>query len=80
MQKRGCKLVIDPCIPSDWPGFSATFTHGATRYEISVENPARVCRGIVGLELDGVALSDRSGIRLMDDGQVHQVRVVLGGV
>ncbi len=80
VQKRGCKLIVDPCIPSDWPGFSATFMHGTTRYEVSVENPARVCRGVAGLELDGAALSDRSGVGLVDDGQVHQVRVVLGGV
>jgi cyclic beta-1,2-glucan synthetase len=79
IQQRGCRLVIDPCVPSDWPGFSATFMHGATRYEIAVENPARVCRGIAGLEVDGKALTDRSGVALVDDGQVHQVRVTLGG-
>jgi cyclic beta-1,2-glucan synthetase len=80
IQLRGARLVIDPCIPSDWPGFSATFTHGSARYEITVENPARVCRGIAGLALDGVAIADRSGVPLVDDAQVHHVRVTLGGV
>jgi cyclic beta-1,2-glucan synthetase len=75
---RGSRLVIDPCIPAAWPGFSVTLRHGAASYEIAVENPRGVCRGVEVLELDGVALADRSGVPLVDDAQVHRVRVVLG--
>jgi cyclic beta-1,2-glucan synthetase len=42
-----------------------------------VQNPARRCRGVATVELDGVAVS-RQAIPVRDDGQVHQVRVVLG--
>ncbi len=78
IQLRGSRLVINPCIPAVWPGFSATFRHGTGSYEIAVVNPNAVCRGVVSLELDGTALSDFSGIPLADDGKVHSVRVTMG--
>jgi cellobiose phosphorylase len=84
-RKRGDTLHLDPCIPKAWPGYEIVFRHhGArgqiTRYEITVENPHRVCRGIAGVELDGAPLPDRGidGIGLVDDGKTHRVRVVLG--
>ena len=50
-----------------------------TRYEIAVENPAGVSRGVKGAELDGVEIADAAArIPLADDGGVHRVRVVLG--
>ena len=76
--RRGSRLSIDPCIPRAWPGFSAVFRHGSGRYDIVVENPNGVCRGVVSLELDGAMLADRSGVVLADDGAVHRVRVILG--
>jgi len=79
LRVRGARLVLDPCIPSGWPGFTATYQHGAARYEIVVDNPARVCRGVATLELDDVDLSDRTGIPLCDAPGTHHVRVVLGG-
>ncbi len=78
IQPRGSRLVINPCIPAAWPGFSATFRHGAGSYEITVVNPTGVCRGVAALELDGVALADRSGVPLTGDGSVHTVRVTMG--
>ena len=44
---------------SAWTGrvSASTFRYHATRYEINVENPAGVCRGVVTAELDGVALA-----------------------
>ncbi len=75
---RGDRLILDPCIPSNWPGFSATLRRGSARYEITVENGAGVCRGVQRLELDGVSLVDLSGIPFADDRRTHRVRVVLG--
>jgi cyclic beta-1,2-glucan synthetase len=51
---RGARLVIDPCIPHAWPGFSMAYRYRTTRYEIVVENPHRVSRGVSSLGLDGV--------------------------
>jgi len=70
-------LCVDPCIPSAWDGFRIVRQFRGTTYQIAVENPTHVCRGVSGIWLDGKPLQ---GALLPDvrDGQVHQVRVVLG--
>ena len=75
----GGKLRIDPCIPGSWPRFEITLRHGASRYEVVVENPQGVQRGIASAELDGVAIAGRPlSIPLLDDGAPHRVTVRLG--
>jgi cyclic beta-1,2-glucan synthetase len=79
LRVQGQQLVVDPCIPSAWPGFEMTLRHRSARYEIAVENPGGVCRGVARVELDGVALAEgRLRVDLVDDGATHRVRVVLG--
>jgi cyclic beta-1,2-glucan synthetase len=78
-RQHGTTLLIDPCIPRTWPGFVIAFRYKSTRYDIQVENPAGVCRGIGRAELDGVTQpGDRARIPLADDGATHHVRIVLG--
>ncbi len=72
------RLMLDPCIPKKWKGFTIAFRHRSARYDIVVENPRGVTRGIAVLELDGAPLHDRTGIPLVDDGKTHRVRAVLG--
>ncbi len=51
----------------------------SARYEIAVENPNGVNRGVAHAELDGTTLTDgATRVPLADDGQVHTVRVILG--
>jgi cellobiose phosphorylase len=68
---------MDPCIPSAWSEFTISWRIGATRYEISVSNPRRRCRGIAEATLDG-APADPRAIPIADDGRTHVLRVVLG--
>ena len=81
---HGNTLTIDPCLPKAWSGYEIVFLHRssrhtATRYEITVENPRHVSRGVVCAELDGVEIAKGiARIPLVDDGQVHRVRVELG--
>jgi cyclic beta-1,2-glucan synthetase len=77
LTRRGATFALDPCIPASWPGYSMTWHFGHARYEINVTNPDRQCRGIAQATLDGTAV-DASAIPLMDDGRVHEVRIVLG--
>jgi cyclic beta-1,2-glucan synthetase len=58
---RGATLYLDPCIPKHWPGFRVSLRFGATRYEIGVENPDGVNRGLASLQLDGKALPPGRG-------------------
>ncbi len=75
---RGTTLVIDPCIPKRWPGFSISFRHRSARYEIRVENPEGVSRGVSKVVLDGATLPAGAAIPLADDQRVHNVQVILG--
>ena len=74
----GARLTIDPCIPRAWPGFTIAFRHRATPYEIVVENPHGVSRGVSTAEVDDVPVDGHAGIPLTDDGKPHRIRVVLG--
>jgi cyclic beta-1,2-glucan synthetase len=75
---RGTKLCIDPCIPRHWPGYSMHFRYHGAVYDIAVENPRRVNRGVMLIELDGKTLTAREDIPLLDDGAEHRIRIVLG--
>jgi cyclic beta-1,2-glucan synthetase len=76
---RGTTLRIDPCIPRDWSGYEIDFRYHSARYEIVVENPHRVSRGVMSSELDGQPCTGTGAtIPLADDGATHRVRVVLG--
>jgi cyclic beta-1,2-glucan synthetase len=75
---RGARLVVDPCIPRGWPGFELVFRYRSARYDLAVENPRGVSRGVASVELDGVRLTGEPSIRLADDGTTHRVRIVLG--
>ncbi len=76
---RGAVLHLDPCIPRAWPRFEIAFRYHASRYEITVENPHGVTRGISTMEVDGVPLpSPGASIPLIGDGVTRRVRVVLG--
>jgi cyclic beta-1,2-glucan synthetase len=77
-QKQGSHLLLNPCIPAQWPGFQIDFRHGSAWYEIVVENPGGVSRGVVSTTLDGVVLPQLAPIALQDDGVRHQVKIVLG--
>ncbi|MEO8719244.1 MAG: glycosyl hydrolase family 65 protein, partial [Burkholderiales bacterium] len=76
---RGEILCLAPCIPRAWPRFEIAFKYRSARYEIAVENPNGVNRGIAHAELDGKALPDGAArVPLADDGATHKVRVILG--
>ncbi len=80
LRRKGAHFEMAPCIPTAWPEYSLVWrvdgTRG-TRYEITVLNPKRRCRGISEAELDG-ALVNPAEIPLISDGTTHRVRVVLG--
>jgi cyclic beta-1,2-glucan synthetase len=75
----GATLFLDPCIPTTWRGFEMVFRYHSARYDITVENPRGVTRGVTRVELDGAALAGTPApIPLADDDATHAVRVVLG--
>ena len=78
---RGTTLALEPCIPRAWPGYRVDFRYRSARYQIVVDNPQGVSRGVASIELDGRALEGEGAtIALVDDGATHAVRIVLGAV
>ncbi len=76
-RRRGDTFFVDPCIPSTWPIYQIVWKHLRTRYDITVLNPDRRCRGVATVTLDGTSM-DPGAIPLVDDGGTHVVIVVLG--
>src|SRR5450759_2224574 len=77
LRLRGDGIEIDPFIPRHWQRYSLVFRDGNTVYEIAVENPSGVSRGVASVELDGTALPGKTFPRIRD-GRSHAARVVLG--
>jgi cyclic beta-1,2-glucan synthetase len=73
-QLRGDRLMVNPVIPDDWPGFEITYRFGSARYEIAVSRHEGIDRAAPGVEQDGRHLDDGS-IQLVDDGATHRVAV-----
>ncbi|MGE5529920.1 MAG: GH36-type glycosyl hydrolase domain-containing protein [Patescibacteria group bacterium] len=76
-KRRGNELLLDPVPPTSWEGFTLTYRYGGTVYEITVQNPDRVGRGVAVIELDGLPLPDNR-IPLTDDGARHLVTARMG--
>lgn len=70
-------LIVDPCIPKEWAGFTAVRHFRNATYHITVENPSHVCRGVKSMTVDGTAVSGHTA-PVFGDGRTHQVHVVLG--
>ncbi len=75
--RLGKTLNINPCIPKNWPEFKVDYRFGITHYKITVENPNGINHGIRQILLDGILMAG-SLIPLVEDGQLHEVRVVMG--
>jgi len=76
---EGATLRIDPCVPRTWRDFEIVFFHRSTRYEIFVNNPDGVCRGINYVQLDDETLPEGlARVPLVDNGATHRIKVVLG--
>jgi cellobiose phosphorylase len=69
-------LLVDPCIPAAWGGFSVQRTVRGARYAIEVRNPRHVNKGVVKTEVDGKELPGNI-IPYFADGQTHTVTITM---
>ncbi|MPZ34326.1 MAG: glycosyl transferase [Rhodospirillales bacterium] len=80
---KGGSLVIDPCIPTAWPGFEMTLRYRGAVYDISIRNPDGVSRGVIAARLDGepqpLSLG-KARLKLGVDNGAHTIIVTLGEV
>jgi len=68
-------LLIDPCIPSSWKGFSVTRKFRNDTYQIEVSNPFHVQKGVGEVTIDGKPCSPL--LPVPGDGKIHIVKVVM---
>jgi N,N'-diacetylchitobiose phosphorylase len=69
-------LVIDPCIPADWPGFEVERQWRGATYRIKVENRGSVQKGVKSVLLNGKPVT--GPIPAQPPGSTNAVAVVMG--
>ena len=69
-------LIIDPCIPKDWEGFTFKRIFRGSLFEIQVKNPSRVNKGVKKILIDGKEIS--SNIIREFKRRKYKVEVILG--
>jgi cellobiose phosphorylase len=72
---EGAWLAITPCLPDHWPGYDVDYRFRDTTYRIAVV--AGAAGAAQALTLDGQPQAGGS-VALVDDHQVHEVRVRTG--
>jgi len=70
-------LLIDPCIPKKWNGFSMRRVYGNAIYNIEVKNPKHISKGVKEIYLDGRKI-DSNIIKDLSDKKEHNVKVIMG--
>jgi cellobiose phosphorylase len=70
-------LVVDPCIPSAWKGFTVTRKFRGADYRIRITNPESVSKGLKSLSVNGIPI-EGNRIPVLEPGKIHTVDAVLG--
>ncbi len=84
--ETGSKLSIKPCIPDDWPGFTADWRlpgGDATRVNVRVTNPNGCAAAVVAARYDGREVRIVRGVArvpILRDGARHELEVTLGAL
>lgn len=71
-------LLIDPCIPKGWKGFSVKRHFRGADYYITVRNPYGASKGVKSITLDGKKLPSNLIPPRSDRGKEHHVEVIMG--
>ena len=70
IRKQGNQVSLNPALPSDWSGFSATLRLGGATYHITVERDAALASSV--LQVDGQSAAALS-FTLSEAGGEHQI-------
>ncbi len=70
-------LLIDPSIPAHWDGFKIRRKFRGAVYNIEVENPERINKGVRSVTIDGQAHSSNL-LPAFADGKTYHITVIMG--
>ena len=76
-QKNGDAVIMDPCIPRKWQEYVINYKFIDTMYNIRVENPQGLSKGVKSISFDG-EISAGNKIPLVNDGKSHEILVLMG--
>ena len=68
-------LLVNPCIPASWKGFEVKRIFRGAEFDITVKNPAGVCKGVKQITVDGQPIE--GNIVPFAEGK-HTVEVIMG--
>ena len=69
------RLPVDPCIPADWKEFSVRRVWRGAVYEIHVQNPDGVEKGVRSIRVDG---KETDTIPVLPAGGSCRVEIIMG--
>jgi cellobiose phosphorylase len=69
-------LLIDPCIPPEWPGFTIKRKFRGAIYNIEIVNPEHRTKGIWEISVDGKKFESRV-LPVFPEGTEHNVKVIM---
>jgi cyclic beta-1,2-glucan synthetase len=76
IRRQGHHLVIAPCLPKEWPGFTAEITVCDTRYSLKVIMGSPPSAQVSAALFDGEAMQlSESQVRVPLDGGVHRLTI-----
>jgi cellobiose phosphorylase len=70
-------LLVDPSIPLQWTGFQVTRKFRNAVYQIEVQNPDKVSKGVKSVTIDG-KVHEGNLLPVFSDGKTHNIKVVMG--
>ena len=70
-------LIIDPCIPGKWDGFSVNRVFRDAKYHIVVKNPEHICKGVAVINVNGKAI-EGNVVPIQKADSNNSVEVVMG--
>ncbi|MBP8792670.1 MAG: glycosyl transferase [Lutibacter sp.] len=70
-------LAINPCIPSAWNGFKMTRKFRGATYDIEIENPMNVSKGVKTIFVNGVEI-ESTIIPILEENKTHTIKVIMG--
>jgi len=70
-------LVIDPCIPTKWDGFKIKREFRGAVYNIEVQNPDHVSKGVKTVLVNGSKIESNI-VPILEKGKAHSVTVIMG--
>lgn len=70
-------LLIEPCLPSHWKKCRIVRPFRGDTYDISINNPDGVEKGVKSITVDGMPVPGQL-IKPFKDGKTHKVEVIMG--